>query len=105
MRDIEREAAAEKRTAAVGRFMDQLAQGEGLGGLANGVLVGFCVKMPTEEDPATLLIVKALAPEGKRVAFVGAFRVVDVFLAWRKRSRSGRMKWREDKPWDGEARS
>lgn len=103
MRDIEAEAAEEKRAVSVGTFILQLTQGGGLGGLAGGVLKGFSVRMPTEEDPAVLLIVKAGSDKGPRVAFVGAYRLGDALLAWRARDRKGRMKWREDKPWSGGA--
>lgn len=73
--------------------------GLGLGGLADGVLTGLSVRMPTEMEPGLLLVVRATTPNGKRIAFIGAYNLGDALLAWGKRSRAGRMKWREDLPW------
>lgn len=99
MRDANKEAALERRHRRVGEFLESLGQIGGLGGLQEGALVDFRVRLPTEEEPAALLIVRAAGAEGRVIAFVGAYGVIDVLLAWRARSEVGRMKWREDVPW------
>lgn len=99
MRDVEREAAAERRSRRIGEFIESLSGDQDLRGLTKGRLVGFQVRMPAEEEPSALLIVRALAEEGRRIAFVGAFSVGDAILAWRAREGGKGMKWREDIPW------
>lgn len=101
MRDQEKEEAEAKRDRRVGEFLSSLAESGGTGSLEAGVLVSWRVRMPTEEDPGALLVVRADVETGPLVAFVGGYRVADVILAWRKRSLAGRMRWREDKPWEG----
>lgn len=104
MRDVEAEAAAEKVQANVGRYIKQLEQGGGLGGLEGGVLTGFTVRMPTEADPGVLVVVKASGAEGPVVAFVGAYTLERALLAWKARNQAGRMKWREDVPYEQRGR-
>ncbi len=101
LRDQELEEREARRDRRVGEFLSSLAQGAGTGGLEGGVLVSWRVRMPTEEDPGALLVVRADVASGPFVAFVGGYRAADVVLAWRKRSLAGRMKWREDEPWQG----
>lgn len=104
MRNVEAEEREAKRHRRIGEFIDSLGEGQGLGSLEGGILRGWKVRLPTEEDPGALLIVQAENEVGAFVAFVGGYRVGDVILAWRKRGQSGRMKWREDRPWDGVSR-
>lgn len=99
MRDVEQEAAVEKRDRRVGEFLAALGEGVGVGELPGGRIDGFRVRLPTEEDPGTLIIVRASSGSTKVVAFVGAYDLSSATLAWRARSRVGRMKWREDRPW------
>lgn len=99
MRDIEKEAAADKRAARIGEFVEAWSAGDVLGGLAGGVLKDVRIRMPTEEDPGALVVVKASSDEGSRIAFVGAYNVGDALLAWRAKARAGSLKWREDVPW------
>lgn len=99
MRDVKRETLEERRRERIGHVVESLAHGHGLGKLTDGHLTGFTVRMPTEEEPGALLVVRATDNDGKHIAFVGGYRVDDLFLAWEKRSQAGRMKWREDKPW------
>lgn len=100
MRDVDAEAAQEKREGRIGRFIQQLSEGGGLGGLEEGELRGLTIRFPTEEDPTALVVIRAAGAAGRRVAFIGAYRLGDALLAWRKRSQVGRMKWREDVPWE-----
>ena len=103
MRDIEREEAEAKLHRRAGEFLAALGTGRGLGGLAEGQLRGFSVRLPTEEEPGALLVVRAEAEGDLWVAFIGAYRVVDAVIAWRKRDKDNKMKWREDQPWAGRA--
>lgn len=99
MRNIEEEAQEERRAVSLGTFIGRLGTGGGVEGLAEGVLTGFTVRMPTEEEPSALLVVKARTEAGKWVAFVGAYSLVDCMMAWRARERGAGLRWREDKPW------
>lgn len=99
MRDIEAEDAAARRHRRIGEFMDSLARGQGKGRLEGGDLISFRIRFSTEDEPSTLLIVRCVAAEGPRIAFVGAYQVGDALLAWRARSVSKTMRWREDVPW------
>lgn len=103
MRDAEVEAADAKRARRIGEFVDALAHGVGVMGLEAGALLSVKVRFPTEEDPSTLLIVRARSGEGLVIGFVGAYSLGDAILAWRARIGAGTMKWREDVPWEQRA--
>lgn len=100
VRDVEAEARRAKRHARIGEFVCALSQGAGTRGLAEGVLVSVKARFPTEEEPSTLLVVRARSEEGAVIAFVGAYSLGDALLAWRARVSAGSMKWREDVPWE-----
>ena len=99
MRNAESEAVLGKRHARIGEFLDALGQGVGVRDLQEGRLISVRIRLPTEEEPSTLLVIRATAQRGGCVAFVGGFSVGDVVLAWRARMAGSGMKWREDKPW------
>ena len=102
MRSIEGEGAVQKRWARVGEWLDALLAGHGRNPLEGVQLTEIRIRMPTEEDPMVLLIVKAAGATGKSIAFVGAGTPVQALLAWRKRDAGPGLKWREDKPWGEE---
>lgn len=100
MRNVDAEASDEKRYVRIGEFVDRLGGRAGVESLEGGVLKSVRVRFPTEEDPSALLIVRASAEEGERIAFIGAYGCGDAILAWRAKDKAGRMKWREDVPWE-----
>lgn len=79
--------------------MMALEHGRGLQGLVGGDLIDVRFKMPQEEDPMVLMVVRATDATGRRVAFVGAGSVCGALLAWRKLDAGAGLRWREDKPW------
>lgn len=99
VRDAEREAKDQRRHERVGEFLDAVAAGRGAEGLTEGRVTAIRMRLPSEEDPSTLLIVKVSSEEGDSIAFVGAFSLCDAILAWRARSEKGTMQWRDDVPW------
>lgn len=100
MRDADVEAGTLRANARIGEFMASLSEGRGVQGLPDGVLTGFRLRLPTEQEPSVLLVIRAESAEGRHIAFVGAFSVFDALLAWRSRCQGAAMKWREDVPWD-----
>lgn len=100
VRDVDKEAAEARRARRIGEFIDGLGSGAGVRGLANGVLVGVKIRFPTEEDPSTLLSIRALDGDEALIGFVGAYCLGDAVLAWWARIHRGSMKWREDLPWN-----
>lgn len=99
MRDREAEEVEGRRHRRVGEFLEALIEGQGVGGLEGLVVTGFRVRLPTEEEPSCLLVVRAAAAGGDQIAFVGAYGICDAILAWRARSAACHMKWRDDVPW------
>lgn len=100
MRNKDEETAEERRYAKIGEFIDAVGAGRGVGALEGARVTGITLRWPTEEEPSTLLVIRATSGTAKWVAFVGAYSAGDAVLAWRKRSLAGRMKWREDLPWE-----
>lgn len=100
MRDIDQEGRAEKRAARIGAFIEAWGAEAALTGLVEGVLRDVRIRMPTEEDPGVLVIVRAFSAEGDRIVFVGAYNAGDALLAWRARAGAGSLKWRDDVPWE-----
>ena len=100
MRQIKDEAELQKRHERIGEFVDALGNGIGVRTLEGGRLVSVKVRLPTEEEPAALLIVEAAGTKGEFVMFVGAFGVGDALLAWRAREQSGKCRWRVSLPWE-----
>lgn len=94
--DEERE---NRRCRRAGELLASIDDGVEVIGLDRGVLTGFRVRLPTEEEPSVLLLVRASDERGKHIAFVGAYGVVDALLAWRARRTGDGLKWREDVPW------
>jgi hypothetical protein len=105
MRDAEREADEARRSRRIGEFIESLEGSKGSASIEGDRLVGFQMRMPTEEEPSALLIVRVASEKGRRIAFVGAFSAADAMLAWRARVKAGKMKWREDVPWAERQRS
>lgn len=101
MRAQEDEARLDKRNRRAGEWLAALEVGRGLAGLTDGALWDIRFKLPQEEDPMVLMVVRATDAAGKRVAFMGAGTVVGALLAWRKLDGGAGLKWREDKPWTG----
>lgn len=99
MRDTKEEAVQERRAARLGEFIEVLGQGHGTEGLEDGTLKDIRVRFATEEEPSTLLIVRATSREGDHIAFVGAYSAADALLAWRAKDAGPGLKWREDVPW------
>lgn len=100
MRDAAQEAKEERKCKRVGAFIRALREGAGVRSLPEGVLTSVKVRFPTEEEPSTLLVVRASSGEGPRIAFIGAYDVGDALLAWMKRDEGQRMRWRKDLPWE-----
>lgn len=99
MRDADREKAEARESVRIGEFVKAIDEGAWVSGLEEGVLTGFSVRLPTEIEPSTLLVLKADAEGVGFVAFVGAYSLGDALLAWRARAAAGKMKWRENVPW------
>lgn len=99
MRDAEREQGAERRARKIGDWIGAIEGGLPTAGLEGGKLTGLQVRFPTEEEPSTLLIIKASSEAGKHIAFVGAYNLGDALLAWLARAKGDRVRWREDVPW------
>ena len=98
-KDPDNGASLERRYRKVGEFIEGLAGVLAAKGVQGGALTGITVRMPTEEEPSALLVIRATGAKGKRVAFVGAYTLGDAFLAWRAQALAGSIKWREDIPW------
>lgn len=79
--------------------MEAIGGGRGVQGLQEGVLRDVRFKLPQEDDPMVLMVVRAVDATGKKVAFVGAGDVCGAVLAWRKRDGGAGLRWREDRPW------
>lgn len=99
VRDAKAEAGVDRRNSRIGAWLEAIMEGRGAEGLPEGTVTGISIRMPTEADPATLLIVRATGGTGKHIAFVGAYSVNDALLAWAAKCRKAGMKWREDVPW------
>lgn len=103
MRDVKAEERENGRLRRIGEFLAQLDEGGSPSGLKRGMIMDFRVRLRSEEEPSVLLIVRAEDGSGKHIAFVGAFSVADVLLAWRAREGAAGLKWREDVPWSQKA--
>ena len=101
MRKQDDEAWLNKRNRRAGEWLAAIEVGRGVTGLTEGTLRDVRFKLPREEDPMVLMIVRADDATGKRVAFVGAGSMVGALLAWRKLDVREGLRWREDKPWEG----
>lgn len=99
MRDGEAEEVEARRARRVGEFLAIVGTGRAAAPLEGGRVTAWRVRMPTEEEPSVLLVVRAVAGEEGHIAFIGAFSVTDALLAWRARATGSGMKWREDVPW------
>ena len=99
MRDAEEEQAHHKLLAKVGEWVMALGAGRGCEGAAGGVLTEFRVRMPREDEPMALLIVKVTGEDAKYIGFIGAPTAEAALLAWRARDGKGGLKWRVDLPW------
>lgn len=99
MRDIDQEERLGKLYRRVGEWLAGLSHGMGAGSLPGGEVTSWRFKMATEDDPMTLLIVKATATTGDWIAFVGAPSVCGALLAWRAREAGAGLKWKADRPW------
>lgn len=101
MRDAQQEQAVEKTNAKVGEFLAALTRGRGTQGLSEGKITRITIRMPTEDDPGILVVVKASAEGVDHVGFIGGWDVPMAVMAWRARDGKQGLKWRVDKPWDG----
>ena len=99
MRNEARERAWEKRVRRVGEWVEALSEGRGTTGLEGATLAGISVRMPTESQPETLLVIKARIGEDKYVAFCGALELAGALLAWRAKDGGKGLRWRVDVPW------
>lgn len=104
MRRQDDEERTNKANRRAGEWLEALLDGRGVQGLAEGVLRDVRFKLPQEDDPMVLMIVRATDTTGRRVAFVGAGSVGQALLAWRKLDTGEGLRWREDKPWSGTGR-
>ena len=99
-----RSAEAEKRLAAVhrrvGELLDGIDQGMPLKGIEEGRVTRITLRLPTEESPEALLIVKAVVGEDKRIAFIGGLGIIQALLTWRAKEGGPGLKWRADVPWE-----
>ena len=100
MRDKEAEAREGRLNRRVGEWLAAVSTGRGAAGLEGGRVRQITMRLPTEEDPSTLLVVKAQNEVGSYVSFVGAYNLADALLAWRARCKNDRMRWRENRPWE-----
>lgn len=103
-RNSAREAQWMARCSRVGEWLEALDEGRGTEGVPAGVLTSIHVRMPTEDNPETLLVVKVEGSEGKVIGFVGAMGLAGAMLAWRAKDRTSGLKWREDLPYEQRVR-
>lgn len=90
----------EKRLRSVGvaiERIDNASTGDGVGGLC---LTEVRLKLDADEGTSVLAIVKATRGSEALVAFVGGPDVGTTLLALAKRILAGRMRWRDDRPWE-----
>ncbi len=99
MRMADREAAWEKRLVRIAEWLEASESGE-LGAGAEGVQVlEVRMLLNAREAGDTLLVLKGCRAGEPVVAFVGALNVGQAVLTWRQKTRAGKLKWREDRPW------
>jgi len=102
VRQAENEERLNKADRRTGEWLRAIGQGRGRAGLEGAELVDIRFKLPREEDPMVLMVVRARVGVEKYVAFVGAGSVGQALLAWRKLDEGKGLKWRVDVPWDGQ---
>lgn len=100
MRNAADEHKEGSRARRVGEFLEALEGVLPTAGLEGGRVTSLRIRLPTEAEPSTLLVVKASTEGGDFITFIGGYQVTDVILAWRARCTGGVMKWREDVPWE-----
>lgn len=99
MRRQDDEEQLNRRNRRAGEWLAAIEFGMGVKGLVEGVLRDVRFKLPTEDDPMVLMVVRAWDASGDKVAFVGAGDVCAALLAWRKLDGGKGLRWREDRPW------
>lgn len=100
MRKIDAEARVNTANRRVGEFLQGLTEGRGAEGVEDGKVTRLTIRLPTEDQPEALLVVKAEGSGGAFVAFVGGLGVCQALLVWGAKDRAGGLRWREDVPWD-----
>lgn len=101
MRKVDAEARTNTRNRRVGEFLQALTEGRGAEGVAGGVVTRVTIRLPTTEQPGTLIVVKASGVDGDFVSFVGGLDVCQAVLVWAAQDGGPGSKWREDRPWAG----
>ena len=99
MRAVDREAEWLKAMQRVGEFLSLCDNAGGIKGPGDATLTGFTARLPTEEKPETLLVLKASGGEGRFVSFVGGLTLTQALLTWRAKVMGGKVRWREDVPY------
>jgi len=99
MRNINAEDRVNRMNRRIGEFIQGLTEGRGAQGVPGGAVVRITARLPTEDSPEALLVVKATSEVGDHVAFVGGLDLTQAFLTWAAKDRGTGLKWREDVPW------
>lgn len=99
MRDVDLEAEYVRRCARVGEFLTGLGRGMGAQGIEGGVVTRVNIRLPTDDQPDTLLVVKVSGDAGAFIGFVGGLDIGTAVLAWRAKDGAAGLKWRVDVPW------
>lgn len=99
MRAVDREAVWLKAMQRIGEFVESLGQLPVKGVPEDTELKGFNVRLPTEERPDALIVLKASGEGGAFVAFMGGLTLAQAILGWRAEHVAGKIRWRVDVPW------
>lgn len=99
MRKVDAEERVNKTNRRVGELLQGLTEGRGASGVVDGRVTRVTIRLPTEDQPEALLVVKASGAEGEFVAFVGGLDVSQALLVWAAKDLKGGLKWRVDVPW------
>lgn len=100
MRDVSGEARLEKKHRRCGEFLAALTEGRGAEGVPDGTLTRITIRLPSEDDPETLWVVKATGSTGDKVAFIGGLDLCQALLTWAAKSGGKGLRWRDDIPWE-----
>lgn len=99
MRNADREAVWNKTNRRIGEWVEVLDWERELKGLEGGVMDSVFIRLPSEDRPEALLVLKAHVGEQRYVSFAGALTVGQALLTWRAKAMGTGLKWREDVPW------
>lgn len=99
MRKVDAEARVNTRNRRVGEFLQALTEQRGASGVAGGVVTKVTIRLPTEDAPEALLVIKVRSGEEDFVGFVGGLDICQAILVWAAKDQGPGLRWREDVPW------